>query len=104
MKRIDNKWALVTGSSRGIGQQIALGLAERGCNIILHGREPQNLAATLDKLQAFNVNTHIAAGELSSPWVFGGNSPWKINQKQNITPPKSAHFKYFLIFLNSIST
>ena len=37
MRRLENKWALVTGSSRGIGQQIAWGLAERGCNVIVHG-------------------------------------------------------------------
>ena len=66
MKRLDNKWALVTGSSRGIGQQIALGLAERGCNIIVHGREPQNLDETLARLETFDVQTHIATGELSS--------------------------------------
>ena len=67
MKRLDNQWALVTGSSRGIGQQIALGLAERGCNIIVHGREPQNLEATLTKLQAFDIQTYVATGELSTP-------------------------------------
>lgn len=66
MKRLDNKWALVTGSSRGTGQQIAWGLAERGCNIIVHSREHQNLEATLAKLQAFDVQTHIATGELST--------------------------------------
>ncbi len=66
MKLLKNKWALVTGSSRGIGQQIAWGLAERGCNIIIHGREPQNLEATLAKLKTFNVQTHIATGELST--------------------------------------
>ena len=67
MKLLENKWAFVTGSSRGIGQQIAWGLAERGCNIIVHGREPKNLEATLAKLKAFNVQTHIATGELSTP-------------------------------------
>ena len=66
MKRLDNKWAFVTGSSRGIGQQIALGLAERGCNIIVHGREIQNLETTLSKLKIFDVQTHIATGELST--------------------------------------
>jgi NAD(P)-dependent dehydrogenase (short-subunit alcohol dehydrogenase family) len=66
MKLLENKWALVTGSSRGIGQQIVLGLAERGCNIIVHGRKPQNVEATLDKLQAFDVQTHVATGELST--------------------------------------
>ena len=66
MRRLDNKWALVTGSSRGIGQQIALGLAERGCNIIVHGREAQNLETTLAKLKVFDVQTHTATGELST--------------------------------------
>ena len=66
MKLLENKWALVTGSSRGIGQQIALGLAQRGCNIIVHGRETKNLEATLAKLKAFDIQTHFVTGELSS--------------------------------------
>ncbi len=66
MKQLENKWALVTGSSRGVGQQIALGLAERGCNIIVHGRNLKNLETTLARLQAFDVQTHSAAGELST--------------------------------------
>jgi len=66
MKRLENKWAFVTGSSRGIGQQIAWGLAERGCNIIVHGREAQNLETTLARLKALDVQTHIATGELST--------------------------------------
>ena len=66
MKRLDNKWALVTGSSRGIGQQIVLGLAERGCNIIVHGRKPESVETILEKLKAFDIQTHIATGELSS--------------------------------------
>ncbi len=66
MKMLENKWALVTGSSRGIGQQIAWGLAGRGCNIIVHGRERQNLDATLAGLKAYPVQTAIATGELAS--------------------------------------
>jgi len=38
--------ALVTGSSRGLGHAIALGLAEAGARIILHGRDPERLQAS----------------------------------------------------------
>ena len=40
MKLLEGKWALVTGSSRGIGLQVARGLAERKCNLVVHGRKP----------------------------------------------------------------
>ena len=47
MKRLNGKWALVTGSSRGIGQQIAMGLAREGANVIVHGRSKEHNRATL---------------------------------------------------------
>ncbi|PKN93874.1 MAG: NAD(P)-dependent oxidoreductase [Chloroflexi bacterium HGW-Chloroflexi-6] len=66
MKLLENKWALITGSSRGIGQQIALGLAQRKCNIIVHGRAESNTAETLRLLKAYNVQTHVVTGSLDS--------------------------------------
>jgi NAD(P)-dependent dehydrogenase (short-subunit alcohol dehydrogenase family) len=36
---------LVTGSSDGIGKETAAALAERGARVILHGRDPERLAA-----------------------------------------------------------
>src|SRR5438309_12064013 len=35
--RIDHKVALVTGASTGLGQAIAIGLAEAGANVACHG-------------------------------------------------------------------
>ncbi len=35
---ISGRWALVTGASRGIGRQVSLGLAQYGCNVVLHSR------------------------------------------------------------------
>jgi 3-oxoacyl-[acyl-carrier protein] reductase len=66
MKRLDNQWALVTGSSRGIGQQIALGLAQHGCNIIVHGRTIENTAQTLHMLAEYDIRTAGVAGDLES--------------------------------------
>jgi 3-oxoacyl-[acyl-carrier protein] reductase len=66
MKLLENKWAFVTGSSRGIGQQIALGLAQRKCNVIVHGRAAGNCTETLQLLKSYGVRTHAVVGELDS--------------------------------------
>ena len=62
---LKGKNALITGSSRGIGQQIALGLAKLGCHIIVHGRTKENCIRTLKLLEEFNVNIYCVFGELS---------------------------------------
>ena len=64
MKLLENKWALITGSSRGIGQQIAIGLAQRKCNVILHGRTEAHTAQTLQLLKPHGVQTYVVSGEL----------------------------------------
>ncbi len=66
MKLLENKWALVTGSSRGIGQQIALGLAGLKCNIIVHGREVSNVEETLNLLSPYDIQAFTVAGDLGS--------------------------------------
>lgn len=62
---LKGKNALITGSSRGIGQQIALGLAKLGCNIIVHGRTKESCINTLALLKKYEVNTFLISGELS---------------------------------------
>ena len=65
MIEIRGKNALVTGSSRGVGQQIALGLAQKGCHIILHGRTKESNQKTLELLKNQNIKTYCVFGELS---------------------------------------
>jgi len=66
MKTLQGKWALVTGSSRGIGQQIATGLAGRNCNLVVHGRRPENTASTVELLKRYDIDVHVVSGEFSS--------------------------------------
>ncbi len=66
MKLLEDRWALITGSSRGIGQQIALGLAERKCNVIIHGRSLENTARTMELLKPSGVKTYAVSGVLDS--------------------------------------
>lgn len=65
-RALKDKWALVTGSSRGVGRQIAKGLAEWGCNVLIHGREAANTEQTRELLAGFDVQIHVVAGELDS--------------------------------------
>jgi retinol dehydrogenase-14 len=45
MPRMTPPIVLITGSSDGIGKETAAALAERGARVILHGRDPERLAA-----------------------------------------------------------
>ena len=40
-------WALVTGASSGLGQQVALELARHGASVVLAGRDDERLAASV---------------------------------------------------------
>jgi 3-oxoacyl-[acyl-carrier protein] reductase len=65
MIELKGKNALITGSSRGVGQQIAQALSKLGCNVIVHGRTPESCAKTLALLKDLNVKVYCVSGELS---------------------------------------
>jgi 3-oxoacyl-[acyl-carrier protein] reductase len=67
MKLLENKWALVTGSSRGVGRQIALGLARRKCNVIVHGRTAGHTKETLKLLDGSPGKVSAVWGDLATP-------------------------------------
>lgn len=54
---LTNKTAIVTGGSRGIGKEMAGGLAEAGANLMLCSRRPEWLGATVREFEdkGFNV-------------------------------------------------
>ena len=55
--QLEGKRALITGAGSGIGQRLAIEAAKRGVSLIIAGRRPEALNATLAKLPG---NTHYA--------------------------------------------
>jgi len=68
MKKLTGKKALVTGSSRGVGQLVAIALAEQGCDTIFcHGRTEDACRATAKAVEQAGAKAVIIAAELSDP-------------------------------------
>jgi glucose 1-dehydrogenase len=60
---LEGKVALVTGSSQGIGQAIAVRLAQEGAQVVINYRSnPQGAEETLAKVQAAGGQCHLAEG------------------------------------------
>jgi len=64
-QKLSGKWALITGASRGIGQQIALGLADSGCHLVLHSRHVSHTEGLVVKMRDRGVQVASVAAELS---------------------------------------
>lgn len=64
---IAGKWALVTGASRGVGRQIALGLARKKVNLVLHSSSVSNQSDTRALLSNCDVEVHSVEGQLDDP-------------------------------------
>ena len=56
---LSGKTALITGSSRGLGYTMAVGLGNAGANVILNGRDETSLTVAVDKLKGDGIQaTH----------------------------------------------
>lgn len=65
MTDVKGKWALITGASRGIGYEIAIFMANHGCNLVLHSRSITHTEKILEEVQALGVKAYAVQAELS---------------------------------------
>lgn len=65
MKLLENKNAVITGGSDGIGLGIAHAFAENGANLILIGRETEKLENAKNELSEYKTEIHILPYDLS---------------------------------------
>src|SRR5579885_2178264 len=64
---LKDKVAIVTGSSRGIGRAIALGLAAEGARVVLTARGAERLAETVREVEALGVAALGVPVDLTQP-------------------------------------
>jgi NAD(P)-dependent dehydrogenase (short-subunit alcohol dehydrogenase family) len=63
--QLSGKTALVTGSSKGIGEAIALTLAREGANVVVHGRDPAQTRRVVAAIAAQRGAAHAVLGDLT---------------------------------------
>ncbi|MFC8520422.1 SDR family oxidoreductase [Streptomyces sp. NPDC057257] len=62
---LDGRTALVTGSVRGLGLEMARGLARAGARVVLNGRDPATLAQAAGKLREEGLDVGTAAFDVT---------------------------------------
>ena len=68
MASLQNKTALVTGASRGIGRATALALAKAGAHVLVHYRDnAQEAASVVAAIQAENGRADAVPADLGTP-------------------------------------
>jgi uncharacterized protein len=67
-KAWQGKWALVTGASAGIGEAIAVELAEAGVNLVLTARRRERLDALAERLRTqHSIRVQVIVADLTLP-------------------------------------
>ncbi|OQP40823.1 short-chain dehydrogenase [Niastella yeongjuensis] len=64
--QLQGKRALITGSSAGLGEAIAIMLADEGATVIIHGRNPERAAAVASSICKRGGLAEVAIGDLST--------------------------------------
>ncbi|MBN3886765.1 MAG: glucose 1-dehydrogenase [Nostoc sp.] len=94
--KLKDKIALVTGSSQGIGQAIAIRLAQEGASIVINYRShPEGAEETLSKVKAAGGQCHIVDG-----FTIQGDTG-KVADVQRMIADSISHFGKLDILVNN---
>src|SRR4051794_6638936 len=65
--RLDGRRALVTGGSRGLGRAIAQALAEAGSDLVIVGRDADNLLRAREELRGTGRDVEAVPADVGNP-------------------------------------
>ena len=90
---LENKVALVTGGSRGIGRAIALGLAESGADVIVTSRKITDLENVAEEIKALGRKSLAVATHIG-----------RLEEIKNLVEKAKAEFGRIDILVNNAAT
>ncbi len=65
---LQNKRALITGGTRGLGEAMALDFARHGANVVVNSRNEDDAArSVVDKIRALGRQAHFIAADVADP-------------------------------------
>lgn len=65
MYQVKDRWALITGASRGIGRLTAEFMADQGCNLILHSRKKEHCLSVMDSVLSRGIQAYTVEADLN---------------------------------------
>lgn len=65
--RLNGKRLFITGGSRGLGREMALGIASAGADVVLVGRDQASLDRTASDIRAMGREAHSLQGDVGQP-------------------------------------
>lgn len=87
---LTGKTAIVTGGGRGLGEQIAIGFAEAGANVVLCSRKVEACQQVATHLQEYGVQTLALSCDIANP-----------DDVQHVVTETVAHFGTIDILVNN---
>ena len=87
---LKNKTVVITGSSKGIGKNIALTFAKLEANVVISGRDEATLSSVLKEMHQYNPNCIAVSGDLSD-----------ISEVRNLIEKAVSHFGTIDVLVNN---